>query len=993
MGDMVRRATAAGIIGRAEQLAQLDDVVAATRAGRGQVVLISGEAGVGKSRLVEELARRAPDDCLTLLGWCVEHGENVMPLAPFADLIRAVATSMTAADLAEITGPDLAALTCLVPDLSSTGPPDLPDGHLPVARLYSGVLATLLRLSEHRTVLVVLEDLHWADASSRELVSFLAPRLAQRPIALIITYRDDELHRRHPLKPCLASLQRSVRPEVLGLEPFTVDELAELVVALGQTPADRRFVEVLHERCGGNAFFAEELLAAGRPANRSAMLRDVVLTRTDGLDTDQMMVLETAAIAGSHVDLALLAVVCHLDDDVVAGAANQIVDAALWVHDGGTLRFRHELTREVIAGEVAPHQRSMLHSEVAGALQLLCPDRPGEIAHHWAMTGNQPRALEASVAAGRAAAGIGADNEALLQYERALELWEHVPRAAELVGCAHSELLLEAADAAGRARHFTTAIQHGRRAVNELDGGDPSVVGLACLRLLEWAWWSEDDGESGPLIERALGLVPADPPTGARALAMTWHARLLLDRGASNAGERAQSALEMARSCGEVRAEVHALITVGAHRSLHGDPVGLEHIHEALRLAIERRLSQEACRAYFTLAVCLDEDGRHHDVVALEQDAVDHCAAAGMYRMYGVMIEFHVIRSYARLGRWRAVEDRVERLRNHFGSLDIEHVWLAGSWGLVLVRQGRLEGVRELIADDIASMHDHHDVIGAAATTMIELAAAEGRWSDIPDAVNTALDRILLRTLLPHHVDLVVELVATAVGALADRPVRASPRNDENGDSTDRANCVAWVSRVESAYAAGVRTPRPRAAARLALGQAELARLLDEPSAPLWRRLVEAWTELDAAYEAAYARWRLAGALLAGADHRAPATRSEVRALLTDAAEWARPMGAVPLLTQIETLARRAHLPLNAGSTDRTTLPADTTNNTFGLSAREMEVLRLVAAGYSNGEIGQALYISRKTASVHVSNILRKLDVTSRLQAGTIAARAGLVNR
>jgi DNA-binding CsgD family transcriptional regulator len=982
--------TADRFIGRAESLAVLREVLSCARSGRGDVVLISGEAGIGKTRLAGELARQArDDDFVVLVGSCVEHGEQVMPLAPVADLVRALATSVSSGELDEIIGPVAGVLGRLVTDLDPAGRSAATAGPLPVGWLSDAVLSVLHRLSSRRPVLVVLEDLQWADESTRQLVAFLAPRLTDHAVALIITYRNDELHRRHRLPQFLVSLQRAVRPEQIELAPFNPDELNELVVAVTQTAPDPRQIAELHERCGGNPFLAEELLASRPKLGGSTTLRDVVLGHTVALTHTQHLVLRAAAAAGPYVDSAVLAAACDLEMTAVDTIVNALVDTTLLVREQDRIRFRHELAREVIEAELVGGERAAVHAALAAALEAAAPERLGEIALHWTLSGDQARALDASIAAGRAAAAVGANPEALLQLERALELWDRVPGAEQRAGCGHSELLLEAADAAGRARSFARAIAHGTRARRELNG-DPAAEGLACLRLIEWAWWAEGgehEDHCRQLVDRAVALVPADPPNPSRAMALAWHARILLDDEAATAVDRATEALNLARATGTHRAEADALTTIAFQRWLDEERAGLDDMRQALAAALRSGDPFAIGRAYQTLAFALSLSGHHDDLLKLEQEALEYCTAAQIHRVFGAHIQLYVIWSLKHLGQWHAAEARVNTLRAEFGGLHLEHLSLAGPWGLILVRQGRLEGVREMIADDLARMGDHRHVLGPAATTAVELAAAEGRLDEIPDLVDATLDRIL-----PRHRGHASELVASALGALADQvPQRPGPSAPAIITADQRRGDI-WCARLESVSDDETYPPHrpPDLPARLALVHAELARLHGDPSSHHWAPLVTAWNELDAAYEAAYAQWRLAEALLNERAERTETARSEAQSQLTAAHHAATTMGALPLVRNIEGLARRARLNLEARHAEEATVTASAGPDRFGLTERELDVLRLVADGLTNGQIGHTLYISRKTASVHVSNILRKLGVSSRLEAGTIAARTGL---
>ena len=505
-----RRVTAAQFIGRGDSLTLLDDLLTSTRRGQGDVVLVAGEAGVGKTRLVSELVIRARrQGFLGLTGWCVEHGDQVTPLAPVADIVRELLARTPQAELDDVIGTAGVDLAGLVPELDPLG--DNAPAAASVGRLFEGVLSVLRRLSARRPVVVVVEDLHWADESTRQMLAFLAPRLMDHPVLLVATYRSDELHRRHPLRPFLVSVERAVRPERIDLAPFTPTELADLVAAVTQTAADQQFVTALYARSGGNGFFAEELLARGQRASFPPLLRDAVLARTTELDRTAMSVLRVAAAAGPVVNSAVLRSACDLDRPTFDTAIEALVDGGLWVRDGQVVRFRHELTREVVEAELTAGDRAGVHGSLAAAVTQLEPSRKGDIARHWAMSGDQPRALETAAAAARAAVAMGAHAEALLQFERVLEWWDHVPDAEMRTQFSHGELLLEAADTAGRARWFSRALALGRQAVAELSDGDPIVEGLACLRLVDWAWFAEQGDDAQRLIDRAIAVIPAEP--------------------------------------------------------------------------------------------------------------------------------------------------------------------------------------------------------------------------------------------------------------------------------------------------------------------------------------------------------------------------------------------------------------------------------------------------------------------------------------------------
>jgi len=958
------------------------EIMAECRNGRGDVVLISGEAGVGKSRFMAEAVGRAvAGRCHVVNGWCVENGAQIMPLAPIIDVLRGAASSLPDTERSAVLGRLGADVSKFIPDAGESAADNQQATPFPMSKLVDSVLECLRTLSDSCPVVVVIEDVHWADESTRWLLSFVAPRLINHPVVLALTFRSDELHGGHPLRPFLVALERAVRPEKLVLEPFSAAELAELVAGITGLPCERPFVQELYDRSDGNAFFVEELLATGDSKAIPMLLRDAILVRTAGFAAPLSKILAYAAVAGPRIDPIVLAKACGVSEAVQADSAEHITAAGVWVRDEIGLKFRHELVRETIEAEQLPGSRAAMHAALAEALTAVAPDRFGEIARHWLLAGDKPKALEASVSAGQSAAWVTADAEALLHFGRALELWDQVAEPAARAGTSKGALLLDAADAAGRSRRFELAVQLGQEALTQLRGVSPVQTGLANLRLIEWAWFCSEGTEADTFIEAAIEALHRGPPSQERALAIAWHALLLLWRsqwdpaGTARARARAMEAIDQARACGSWRAEAHALLTVGICSCIENQPDGLATIRQALALALSVNSPLEVGRAYDSLAIHLADLGEHLAVIEMEREAIEYCRATGIYRVHGLMISARAIRSLRRIGRWQAVETRVEALASEFGSLRLEHFTLADSWGLILVRQGRLNGVAELLTDTVDLLSDHVSAIGPTTLTAVELAAAEGRFDDISDLVDGALE-----VILPRFVRDAAELVASAIGALADGNL--SPTDDQSRPGSF-GGAEAWLSKVQAAQTNSTEQAGRSSAPHLAMARAELVRLHGGPSSEQWQSVIVEWRKLTAPYETSYALWRLAEALLTGVTRQAAETRSKARAAMQEARRTALELGAVPLVSNIDVLARQAHVALNQREVGAPVEPRPETGQCHGLTARELEVLRLVAEGQSNGQIGGALFISPKTVSVHVSNILRKLGVASRIEAAT----------
>ena len=424
------------------------------------------------------------------------------------------------------------------------------------------------------------------------------------------------------------------------------------------------------------------------------------------------------------------------------------------------------------------------------------------------------------------------------------------------------------------------------------------------------------------------------------------------------------------------------LITIGVVTCLSGDSAGLDEIRRGLSLAVARGCSQEAGRAYNSLARWLRHFGQHEVVIGLEEEALEYCAGAGITRVYGAMIELSVIRSLCRLGRWQDVENRVSALTDEFGGLQLEHFTLTDSWGLVLVRQGRLENVADLIAQTFEHLSDHDSLIGPTTVTAVELAAAESRFADIPGLVEMALERIL-----PRFDQDAAEMVTSAIGALADGTGPAH-RAAADGRAADVQRAEGWLVQVERACEPALKVGAiPTLTAQLTTARAELGRLRGELSTEQWRAAVSAWEKVEAPYEIAYANWRFADALLKCGSRQSVGYRPEAKTSLTTSRRIAVEIGAIPMRDKIDHLARVAHISMDEHEVGAGPADPDAGADHHGLTHRELEVLRLVAAGFTNSEIGQSLFISRKTASVHVSNILRKLGVSNRVEAATFLTK------
>ncbi len=426
----------------------MDGGLADTVAGKAAIVVVGGESGVGKTRLVTEFVTRArARGAIVLLGGCTDFGEKGPPYWAVLEALRPVWSQVGEA-------------ASVVAD-----PPGA--GAIP---LFERILWVLRALSERAPVVLVIEDVHWADQSTRDLTAFLLANLRQDPVMTILTYRSEALGRRHSLQPLLAELRRSRRAEFIDLQPFTLPEMvAQLHGILGRPP-EEELVKLTWDRSDGNAFFAEELVAAvgyGYGNELPPTLRHILLCRIDVLPEAARRVLRLVAVASDQVSYRLLAEVAGVaDSDLVAALRDCVEHQLLAVNtDGTTYRFRHSLMQEVLYEELLPGERQLFHAAYGQALsRALDRRRPdsvaaAKLAYHWYAAGDPERALGAAVEAAVAAAAIYGFAEAQRHYERAIEVWEKVARPQEIVGLQRSDLFERAAEVAHLAGEHRRASQ------------------------------------------------------------------------------------------------------------------------------------------------------------------------------------------------------------------------------------------------------------------------------------------------------------------------------------------------------------------------------------------------------------------------------------------------------------------------------------------------------------------------------------------------------
>ncbi|PJJ71704.1 regulatory LuxR family protein [Diaminobutyricimonas aerilata] len=940
------------MVGRERERDVLRDAWATALTGEPRLVVVTGEAGIGKSRLLREF-RLELEEAVVAVGQCVEFGAVGIPYAPLADALRDLARRFGTDAVAAAAGAGEAALRTV---LEGT-----PSQRSSVERIDEAFTTALEGLSATVPVAVLIEDLHWADPATLDVLRFASRVARSGHLLVVMSYRDDEIERGHPLRPFLADLERNPRAARATLDRLTPREVraqAHDLTGAVPTAADARR---LSERSQGIPFFVEELLALDAVgAAVPDALADLLLVRYDALPPEARAACRVIAAGGERIALPLLAAVSASDEERLEAALSPAIDAAVLVADEAGYDFRHALVREAVAAQQLPGERVRTHRRFAEALAALPPEagkrtsRAVRIAHHWYEARELERAFAAALEGMRLSEDAFAFAAAAQLGERALELWDRVPRAKQMAQRSLARLMAETASDWTRSGEFPRAIATAERALDELDDDD-LVLRATLMRDRATLLDSTRRAEAVSQLEEALDLLESGTASALRAEILVELAALYMVAG------RGRESLDAA-----ARARDEAPREAGRTRSFAANMRGAVLLHQGfvddalaeydVALAEAGDDVDALLRYYINLSDGLLMLGRHEASIELAEQGLAIAAAAGVERTSGAILAVNTVDPLFALGEW----DRADLLIDRSLELDPPGSFLAYLRRAKIrstLWRGDVAGAHALWRDWSASLaavaHWEEQARASQALDIADLLLAAG---DVDEAWGVAA-QLLEEPRLgspPQELPLaptMARLIAHRRRELGDAAAFA----EEERRLHEVVERDAWVT-------TGFWRP---------LVAAELGGDDGAGSDPqLWQKAVRA---------AAAPEIPVVAELLTGLGHGRSLVLARDRvaaaATLEAVLERASELGAGLIVTWADDLIQTAGL----GARRRGDGPSRS------LTAREEQVLEFVAEGLTNAQIAERLFVSPRTVTVHVSAILRKLGASTRTEAVRLA--------
>jgi len=952
-------ATTAPMVGRDAELARLDALFARAESGQPTAAVVAGEAGMGKSRLIREFTASVADRADVATGRAVDLGGTPAPYGAVLGLLRDLVTQRGAEELWRAAGPGRTALLLLMPELAespeiaASTPPS--DTRPPPERLREAFVTAVESLAEQRPLVLVIEDLHWADEGTLTLLSFLLRVVSRGRLLVVLGWRSDEGRRADPVRLFVGEAERAHLLERVALRRLDRGAVQTLVTALGGA-ADPDAVDRLDERAEGIPFFIEEL-ACCADGPLPDTLRDVLLARYGQLWEDAAAAVRVISASDAPLEHDTLVALTGFDDEKLNAAIREAVGTGILVVDDDRYTFRHALLREAVHAELLPGEHAALHRAYAEHIQALMDADPrrdlyAALAHHWRHAHERRPALVAAVAAMYSAKSRYAFSTAARFGRMVLDLWDQVDDAEAAAGMDRITLMLRIASILRNAGDSERALAVVDRALSEV--ADAEIDPALHARLLrDKAIYLVNLGRPGAteLLTESLTMIDdahIDDPRLTAGVLNLLAARHMVAGRVTESIELATRAADVAAGAGSDQDLSVAFNVRGASRAHAGDVAGGLADYAAAR---ERAHDPNAQLRYdVNYSDLLTVLGRYREALTVAEEGFAHAQAAGLGRTTGSLLTQNMVQPLLELGEIDRVDELLAR-DLELRTFPVFRMYTTTSRARALCWHGRADAASALL-------RQQRSAIAAAATFErqvwyygVHARLAIAQAADDMDAARSVVCEILdddgERTA--HLTRLLLEAGAV-VADLRAHGLDVSELVTRVADAWDAVPAELRPATWQRILAALLR-PDPEALT----GAVESA---DEPDMPATFRVTT--------------RLALARSLVAAG------RRADAASVLADAGAHADSLAHEPLRREVAAFGAASGLTENDRDQDAALAE---------LTARERQVLELIAEGLSNGQIAQRLFISVKTASVHVSAILRKLGVASRTEAAVLATR------
>lgn len=975
-------------IGRESELRHVRHALQAANSGEPQFVVIGGGAGIGKSRLVNHALQAYEHRASTLLFRtpCIDARESPLSFAPIVTLLKQFDRLMDDITRNELVAPVRQQLSELIPAITPTR---VNQQSATRSQLFESITTLLEKVSQKGLVAIVVEDLHWADRSTLDLLLFAAATAANARLAVFMTYRDDE-----PIADdfviYLAQLQRNINVTRIHLPEMKSHELTQHIYDVADGLLDPDFVSAVCKRSRGNPFYAEEMIKAAVAGDNTVpqTLRDMLLARTSGIDENTRIVLQALSVGGQSVDTdSLAAVLSSLNIQNPYDVIRRTIDTGLvdYHSSSETVCYRHALLGELMYSELLPGERRNLHKEWATALSASRDTTPADLARHYVQSKQAAEAVVTSLKAANAAEQSAGFAEAAIHFDNALSMWDEAQATGAKSGLTRADVLRRSANAHHLAGNNDAAIDRAHLSLDEVDVEDLplAMVDLGC--------YMHAAGRSVDALDVHSRAVKQseDLSNPHKAKVMLAHAQSLsamaFHRDAVETAQQAiQHSLESDVEFESTAANLmgHDLVVLGSEAE------GLSYLRKALELAKASNDASNIADAYKTLASTLAGPlNRLQEALDVAKEGIECVNELGLDRHWGVSLRSVLLDTLFRMGRWSEADDIITQAfrKGPRGAAAIElHLARAklalGSGDFALANED-LDATADLTARAVEVRYN---------VPLATLRAGHALWHHNFEEAASHIDKGLEFVQDSDDVWFVGPLLWHGIRAHAGRALQVR----SSGNESQELNAITRATQFyEDLQERAKATDAHGALASMLsayewLGQGEISRVSNPTDAEPWRHVASIWKELGHPYPMAYAQYRLAEAL-----SLARRRTNETTTALCEAFATAEKMEALPLRLEIEALAQRTGIDVFKAMTDNPDVvdvreSIELAPGTPALTRRELQVLDLVAAGKGNRAIADDLFISEKTASVHVSNIMTKLGASSRGEVAAMVHRA-----